>query len=225
MKTKNETKPSIDCIFCNNIEHKVIETENFYIKVGKSIVTEGHVMVITKQHVGAIAAINDNLAEEYINLKNKLVKFLTDNYYEPFMVEHGNFMQSVFHAHIHFIPRKGEDYEEFSIFDNMLMPFLENHKNVKYINIDKFEDLLDLYRKDGKYLYFEEGNRRLAIRASLLSDEDIEIVKEAINYRMYFANTTNRKYLQSWRDMTEKDVEFDEKLIANTKETFRSKWL
>ena len=42
-----------DCIFCNRGKIKddiLLETKNFFVKVGIGIIAPGHVMLITKKH-------------------------------------------------------------------------------------------------------------------------------------------------------------------------------
>lgn len=60
------------CIFCNCEKADIIyETKNFYIKVGKGIITPGHVMIIPKKHYSAIAEIDKEFVNEYLDLKRE----------------------------------------------------------------------------------------------------------------------------------------------------------
>lgn len=214
-----------NCLFCNNPEHVVAETDNFYIKVGKSIVTEGHVMIISKEHLKAIFAMNDSLLNEFTTLKDKLTKFLQDRYFDPFIVEHGGVMQSVFHGHMHFVPRKSNFYDEQDQFKNMLEDYLKKHEEIKYEDINNLNRVLDIFKEDNEYLYFEQGNKKLVIRTKLLTKKYIEDnIEKQLNYRRFYYNLTSKKVLLSWHNMTEKDVELDEINILNTKNMFKKYW-
>ena len=214
-----------NCIFCNNPEHVVAETDNFYIKVGKSIITEGHVMIISKEHLKAIFAMNDSLLNEFITLKDKLTKFLQDRYFDPFIVEHGGVMQSVFHGHMHFVPRKSDFYDEQDQFKNMVESYLEKHDEIKYENIDSLNRVLDIFKEDNEYLYFEQGNKRIVVRTKFLTKDYIgNNIEKQLNYRRFYYNITGKKSLLSWHNMTEKDVELDEINILNTKNMFKKYW-
>ena len=96
------------CPFCNYDKSKwtenVFETKNFQIRVGIGILTAGHCMITTKDHIACMGALSDELEKEYLNLKDKLIEILTKNAFHPFMIEYGVFCQSVFHAHTHFFP-------------------------------------------------------------------------------------------------------------------------
>ena len=214
-----------NCLFCNNPEHVVAETDNFYIKVGKSIITEGHVMIISKEHLRAIFAMNDSLLNEFTALKDKLTKFLQDKYFDPFIVEHGGVMQSVFHGHMHFVPRKSNFYDEQDQFKNMVEDYLKEHEEIKYEYINNLNRVLDIFKEDNEYLYFEQENNMLVIRTKTLTEKYIEDnVKKQLNYRRFYYNLTGIKVLLSWHNMTEKDVELDEINILNTKNMFKKYW-
>ena len=214
-----------NCLFCNNPEHVVAETDNFYIKVGKSIVAEGHVMIISKEHLKAIFAMNDSLLNEFITLKDKLTKFLQDRYFDPFIVEHGGVMQSVFHGHMHFVPRKSNFYNKQDQFKNMVEDYLKKHEEIKYEDINNLNRVLDIFKEDNEYLYFEQGNKKLVIRTKLLTKKYIEDnIEKQLNYRRFYYNLTGKKALLSWHNMTEEDVELDEINILNTKNMFKKYW-
>ena len=213
-----------NCIFCSKKDNIVVETDNFVIKVGKSIVTEGHVMIISKQHLKAIAEIDESLVKEYLELKDKLIKFLEKNYYDPFMVEHGNFMQSVFHAHIHFIPKKIEGHDRVSPFNDMVKPFFKKYPEIKYVKINKFEDLMNFYREHGRYLYFEEDGEKIAVIVDDLDQSTIDLFEKELNYREFFASMTGEHCLRGWKNMTEEDIKNDNIRVKATEKKFKDNW-
>lgn len=108
-----------DCIFCNIIEGKlpsakVYEDEFVYAFLDISQVTTGHTLVIPKQHVKDIHELPEDIASKLFakvpKISNALKKAL-----QPaginLLVNNGIAAgQSVFHIHIHILPRyEGDD--------------------------------------------------------------------------------------------------------------------
>jgi histidine triad (HIT) family protein len=202
-----------NCIFCQfeeQIDSVIYQTENFFVKIGIAIVTAGHVMIIPKKHVLAIGEIEDNLVEEYIDLKNYTVDLVAKRFAEPFLIEYGNFGQSVFHAHIHVIPRSGNNYKNADFFNDVMLPFCEENNTVLF-KINKFKQLQDYYKEYKKYTYFEDENGRYILQLK-------EDMKETPSYRKYFTEKFKVEGCKSWKDMTEKDKQGDEIKYKKTKE-------
>lgn len=211
-----------NCIFCRDYKNgdKIFETENFFIKVGVGIICPGHVMIITKKHFKCMGDMESEMLEEFLHLKEKLIEFLTKYLYKPFILENGVIMQSVFHAHTHFIPRKSELFEEVDLYKEMIDPFFEKYKDIKYDAIDNFSKILDIFRKDEQYLYFEqEGEMRIIKTINYL--DKISLLKNEINYRTFFEKI-GVKGVGDWRIMTEEDKKIDAVKIEKTMEIFKN---
>ena len=144
------------CIFCSDEtnDRNLYETKNFFVKVGKGIITAGHVMIIPKHHYKAIGEIDDNLIDEYLNLKQQTIKKITENFAEPFLIEYGNYGQSVFHAHMHLIPKTDNNYKNVDLYKEMILP-----SKTTTIQINNFNELRDYYLKHNEYIYFEDKNK------------------------------------------------------------------
>lgn len=196
------------CIFCSNETNNrnLYETQNFFVKVGKGIVTAGHVMIIPKHHYKAMAEIDKELIYEYLNLKEKVVEKITETFAKPFLIEYGNYGQSVFHAHIHLIPKTGNGYKNVDLFKGMILPL----KN-KIIQINNFSELKDYYSKNYEYIYFEDKNKYILPITNIIKNNP-----KLINYREYFTQI-GLKGICSWATMTEKDIENDNLKIEETK--------
>ena len=100
-----------ECIFCKKIsEKKFLFENNFWIALEDGFpVSKGHTLVIPKRHV---ASFFDLREEEFSSLKEMLdrVKERLDATYKPDGYNIGVNVgeaagQSVFHVHVHVIPR------------------------------------------------------------------------------------------------------------------------
>lgn len=88
-----------------------MKQKNFFIKVGFGLVTPGHVIQISKQHLSCFGELPDNLIAEYNELKNLTIEKITSKFFTPFLFESGVLAQSVHHAHVHFIPLERAEYK------------------------------------------------------------------------------------------------------------------
>lgn len=106
-----------DCIFCKIINGdipsaKVYEDEHVYAFLDISQVTKGHTLVIPKTHVKNIFETPSEVARELYARIPKVANAIKDTY-QPLGLNTLNnngeaAEQSVFHLHIHLIPRYGE---------------------------------------------------------------------------------------------------------------------
>lgn len=105
------------CIFCQIIEGtipsaKVYEDEHVYAFMDIMPVTEGHVLLIPKKHVENIYNFSEEDAAHFFAAAPKIANALKDKFKPAGM----NLLQnngapagqSVFHFHLHFIPRYDE---------------------------------------------------------------------------------------------------------------------
>ncbi|KKE79205.1 HIT family protein [Bacilli bacterium] len=106
-----------DCIFCKIINGdipsaKVYEDEHVYAFLDISQVTKGHTLVIPKTHVKDIFETPPEVAKELYARIPKVANAIKETY-QPLGLNTLNnngeaAEQSVFHLHIHLIPRYGE---------------------------------------------------------------------------------------------------------------------
>jgi diadenosine tetraphosphate (Ap4A) HIT family hydrolase len=103
----------MDCIFCQ-IDRAILAESNLSLAFFDGFpVSKGHALVIPKRHLATIWELSE---EEYIDLFDLVrdVKHLIQDRFEPHGMNIGaNFGQAagqtVFHAHIHIIPRYSGD--------------------------------------------------------------------------------------------------------------------
>lgn len=132
-----------DCLFCRIIQGdipstKVYEDEDVYAFLDLSQVTPGHTLVIPKQHVSDIFEYDQELAAKVFSRIPKIARAIEKGLPD---VKGLNILnnnrevayQSVFHSHIHLIPRYQED-EGFGL------------KFVNHADQYQVEDLQDIAR-------------------------------------------------------------------------------
>lgn len=113
-----------NCIFCKIINqeipsYKVYEDDKVYAFLDLSQVTKGHTLVVPKKHVADIFEYDEALAGEVFARIPKVAKALEKAFPE---MEGLNILnnnkelayQSVFHSHVHLIPRYSKQ-DDFSI--------------------------------------------------------------------------------------------------------------
>lgn len=107
-----------DCIFCKIIEgdipsRKVYEDDDVIAILDMSQVTKGHTLVISKEHVRNILDYSDELAARVFSKVPKIARAVKA--FDPAVKGLNVLMnneeiasQSVFHSHIHLLPRYDE---------------------------------------------------------------------------------------------------------------------
>lgn len=105
-----------DCLFCNIIDGKVpsakvYEDEDVYAFLDISQVTDGHTLVIPKKHVSDIYELPEDVAGKLFSRIPKIAQALKKAYNPAGInILNNNEIaagQSVFHLHMHLIPRYG----------------------------------------------------------------------------------------------------------------------
>lgn len=116
----------MSCIFCKiaNGEipsYKIYEDENVMAILDISQATKGHVLVISKQHFRNLYDIDETLAGEIFKVVPKIAKAMKKAF-NPIglnvIVNTEKPLQSVFHFHLHIIPRYSQDDLEINFTDN-----------------------------------------------------------------------------------------------------------
>ncbi|MCD4811926.1 HIT family protein [bacterium] len=109
-----------DCIFCKMANgevpsHKIYEDEDIFAFLDNFPIEKGHILVIPKEHYENIFDVPEDLIKDMYGVAQKITKTIS----KTFKVEDFNILQnngtkagqSVFHYHIHIIPR----YDEFKL--------------------------------------------------------------------------------------------------------------
>lgn len=135
------------CIFCKILEgdipsYKVYEDQNVYAFLDITQGTKGHTLVIPKKHIKNIYELNENTAKNIFKVIPKIAKALkaTFNPIGINIVSNNELpLQSVYHFHIHLIPR----YEN----DGMILSTINNYGNTSE---DEFKLMVDSIKKNVK---------------------------------------------------------------------------
>lgn len=108
----------LDCVFCQIIEGKIPSAKVFenddvlaFLDLGQ--VTKGHTLVIPKVHQKNIYELTPEVAEKVFAVVPKIARAIKEQFGPIGMNLLNNneepAMQSVFHYHVHIIPRYGKD--------------------------------------------------------------------------------------------------------------------
>ncbi|MDF9866841.1 histidine triad (HIT) family protein [Bacilli bacterium PM5-3] len=129
-----------DCLFCKIVSgeipsYKIYEDEDVLAFLDISQTTKGHTLVIPKKHAKDIYEIDDESMAKVYKVARKLANTLSEklnangiNLLNNNKVDAG---QTVFHYHVHLIPRYDKD-------DKFVVNFLENENS----NIEDTYNLL-----------------------------------------------------------------------------------
>ncbi len=107
-----------DCIFCKLANgdiptNMVYEDEDFAVIMDAAPATRGHSLILPKEHYANIYEIDDETAGKAIKLAKKMAGHMTEKLgCDGFNIVQNNGLaagQTVFHFHIHLIPRYKDD--------------------------------------------------------------------------------------------------------------------
>lgn len=103
-----------DCIFCKLANgdiptNTVYEDDDFRVFLDASPATRGHCLIVPKEHCNDLEDLDEKTAAKVLPLAKKIMKLLKDKLgWDGFNVVQNNRAlagQSVFHFHMHLIPR------------------------------------------------------------------------------------------------------------------------
>ncbi|MFH1151816.1 MAG: HIT family protein [Nanoarchaeota archaeon] len=108
-----------NCLFCKNLKEKenwvVSESPNFFSVFDENPVNKGHMMIITKEHIESFFDLDGEKGKELIEFIKKLKDYLDEKFnpegYNLGVNDKEAGGQTIFHLHIHLIPRHKGDVE------------------------------------------------------------------------------------------------------------------
>ena len=116
----------MDCIFCKILNkeipsYKIYEDENVYAFLDITQGTKGHTLIIPKKHLKNVYDLSEKDASNIFKVVPKIASALKKAF-DPIginIVSNNELpLQSVFHFHIHLIPRYENDGMELSTINN-----------------------------------------------------------------------------------------------------------
>lgn len=155
----SEQKIKSDCPHCDPdsfaLAHKIKETNKFWVACDVHPLTEGHLLIIPKQHLSCIGEYPSDVYNEFLDLYETYLRVLNSNYGTIAAFEHGKIGQTVFHSHVHLLPFDGRP-------ENIIPEDLGKIKSIENIS-----ELKEIYRTQDKYLFFAIGPAMWVVDTSL----------------------------------------------------------
>ncbi len=117
----------MDCVFCRILNgeipsYKVYEDENVLAILDISQATKGHTLILAKQHFKNLYDIDEELAGKIFKVIPKIANALKAAF-NPIglnvLINTEKPLQTVFHFHIHLIPRYVHDGVDIDFINNM----------------------------------------------------------------------------------------------------------
>jgi histidine triad (HIT) family protein len=117
----------MDCVFCRIVSGEipsniVYEDENVLALLDISQATKGHTLIVAKRHYKNLYDIDENVAADIFRVIPKLANALK-NAFHPIglnvLINTEKPLQTVFHFHVHLIPRYPHDGVEIDFINNM----------------------------------------------------------------------------------------------------------
>ncbi len=172
------------CPHCDQSSHAfsfpLEQTTSFHVVCDPHPITEGHVLIIPKQHLSCIGEYPQNIMEGLLDLHAKVSDFIQKTYGSVASFEHGKVGQTVYHSHIHILSYGGEPEDIVPEGQDKLTP------------ISSLSDLVDIYDRDGGYLFESFGNNKWVVDIALGAPRF---------FRDRFACALGRPELGNWKTM------------------------
>lgn len=147
------------CIHCDEksfaLENPLETTDHFRIVADVHPLTEGHLLIIPKDHITCAGAFPQELFTEFVGLYEKFSRFIKKTYGEVSSFEHGITGQTVFHAHVHILPFAGKPADIVPEGAKTLFP------------IKSIRELPDVFERDGRYLFFSIGEHPFLVDTAI----------------------------------------------------------
>lgn len=211
-----------DCPFCNSekIEDRVLyQTKNFRVIVGINIIAPGHIMIVSNNHIPALTSMPEEIYDEFFDLVKKVKTEVTEKFSEPFMIEYGNWGQSVFHAHIHIVPKKcnqiGRSYEVENIMKEMIEPVCEDG-GINYEKNISWDKAVEVFKEINGYVLVIDNDKINIVKTG--DDLDQDSLMYGMSHRGFFQNVKGIERLRGWKNMSEADKVRDTKNVRETKD-------
>jgi len=168
------------CAHCEGgigLEYPLYEDDNFWIVCDAHPLIEGHILIIPKEHVSCMGALNDEFFNHYKKLYQKVLLFIKNEYGDAGIFEHGIAGQTVFHAHTHFLP-----------FNNAIRKIVPEENSIT--KISTLNKIQEEFNAKGKYLFVALNNDMWLI--------NVDIAYPGF-FRDRFANLLNAKERGNWK--------------------------
>ncbi|MBN2876729.1 MAG: HIT family protein [Bacilli bacterium] len=129
----------MNCVFCSILDgtipsYKIYEDENVLAILDISQATKGHTIVISKKHYKNLYDIDENLAGNIFKVVPKIANAIKKAF-NPIglnvLINTEKPLQTVFHFHLHIIPRYYQDGVDIDFINNQGNTSKEMYENTK----------------------------------------------------------------------------------------------
>ncbi|MBI2010432.1 MAG: HIT family protein [Candidatus Chisholmbacteria bacterium] len=200
-----QPKKRPDCPHCNSaslaLERSLKETENFRVVCDVHPLTEGHLLIIPKQHISCMGAFSKTLFVEFDKLYQLFSRFISRTYGSVSSFEHGIIGQTVFHAHVHVLPYHGQS--------ETIIP----EDKDKLTSIQDLTEVKNAFRREDKYLVFSIAD------SFWLVDTHLGVPRF---FRDRFAQALGHPERGNWKQMRENKTLMQQASVEITK--VKTKW-
>lgn len=138
------------CPFCRrgDLEIVLMETPRLYVLVDNAPLTEGHLLIVPKEHWACYGGAPEAWDEELRSTKDQVARFLEQTYRPACFFEHGVYRQSVYHAHLHAFPLGA----------GAVSPDLASEAaRAGGVVIQQQSEIRSWYADNGRYFYVEQA--------------------------------------------------------------------
>jgi diadenosine tetraphosphate (Ap4A) HIT family hydrolase len=191
------------CVHCDpksyELSFPLLKGKYFTIYADSHPLTEGHILLITNKHVSCMGSLAKEFGE-FRRLYKIITDFLSKEYGSFAVFEHGIAGQTVFHAHMHFLPFEG------SLGD--IIPERDSIERIKSI-----DDIRTLFLKNGKYLFLQINKNFFSVNTKIGKPKF---------FRDRFAKALGRPERGDWKGM-DKNRELMKKSL-NEIEKLKGEW-
>ena len=147
------------CPHCdyNGWAFKYILTKSLYFNILCDVhpLVEGHLLIIPKRHTSCAGEYTAEEWEDFKKVYQQICRWVYNKYGSVATFEHGKIGQTVFHSHVHVLPFQGEIEQ--------IVP--EGKENLQ--SMQKIEELIDLFQREGQYLFFSINQQKWIVDTSL----------------------------------------------------------
>ncbi len=209
------------CVFCdknNSPRDTIYQTDNFFVKIGLGLAAPGHVMLIPKKHFLCYADMPKKYRAEFLVLKDLVFEKVSSAFGAPFLAEYGPRLQSVKHAHLHFIPKQRQETSDYSGYDvGNIFEEMSIHNGLIIEGAD-WQKAIELRQKFGQYAFLRDGDR-----AFLYSENSPEpVLLKKLNYRRFFVEKLLLNDIPIyWQEITAEQLRIDALKKQTTRDLLR----
>lgn len=195
LQTNQKPIQQKDCIFCEVEFSKVLfSTENFIVALDDFPLTEGHLLIFSKEHYGCGGELPKTNLFDLISLKDKVSTLLREVYGKVIFYEHGRAGHCVsfspderlcHHFHLHALPLSQD------ISSNLDDQF-------QRLNMSSYASIDDFFNKFGEYLFFENNDKK-AIFYPVVTEIESHLLRTLV------ANALQAPERADWENFDDKD--------------------